>query len=416
MVPQTGSALCLNVNFGVRALLVLASSFLLRPAMFASSLQTPLHVEMSEQQQREEACAETTALDRARALQVPQPKLQYGGEYEHGDFWEENENLIKRAREEWGKKHPELYDPSEKFAERFMDEQLVAAFKGRDKDTLLNEVVKPTCVPGVYSLRLFKPEFTELLLDELDHHESSGIPRRRPNGMNRYGSILSELGFSSMINSLVENYLVHVARQLFGEYVGPNDLEENYAFTVRYQPGEDVNLAEHTDASTVTINICLQPTIAPSADTGDNQRVLYFKERRILDRRKKNDLEALPNSDNDNINKNKNATYVELSLPGYALIHLGQHVHGVSTLPGSAHDDDDDDVNNRENNPRSQLVVWLFGKDGYVRVAPYEPAELKAHERLYDSFWRSNKKSRGAKVAAGAKRDAASSLKEDDEL
>ena len=37
---------------------------------------------------------------------------------------------------------------------------------------------------------LFTMEFSKLLLEELEHVSNSGIPMRRPNGMNRYGAIL----------------------------------------------------------------------------------------------------------------------------------------------------------------------------------------------------------------------------------
>lgn len=148
---------------------------------------------------------------------------------------------------------------------------------------------------------------------------------------------------------------------MFLEYLGPDDLTENYAFTVKYQPGEDISLDEHTDASTITVNVCLQPA-SPS-----DGKLLYFKEQRTFDYKNVN---AKKNRDRDN---NSNGTYLELvPEPGYALIHLGQHVHGVSPVKS----------------PRSQLVVWLFGDHGYVRVAPYEPHEIKMHQKLYDSFWK----------------------------
>jgi len=311
----------------------------------------------------------TTALERARALAAPEAELVYGGEYEHGEWWEEHESLLKEAREEWGRKHPELYEPfgnNEKrsdFEDRFLDPSLVRAIRTRNKDAFANLFASADDVPSVYKFRLFTPEFARLLLDEFDHHEQSGIPRRRPNGMNRHGAIMSELGFSDAMKSLVQHYLVHAARCLFPEYVGPDDLAENYAFTVRYRPGEDVKLAEHADASTVTVNVCLQP-----ASGTEGHKFLYFKEQRTLGKR----LEA---------QSSKNATFVDLSEPGQALVHLGQHVHGVSKI-------DDSDAFTADG-ARSQLVVWMFGQGGYVRVAPYEPGEIRAYARTYDeSFWR----------------------------
>ena len=53
--------------------------------------------------------------------------------------------------------------------------------------------------PGVWRFPLFTPAFCTLLLEELEHHEASGIPLRRPNGMNRYGAILDELGLEASL-------------------------------------------------------------------------------------------------------------------------------------------------------------------------------------------------------------------------
>ena len=41
--------------------------------------------------------------------------------------------------------------------------------------------------PGVYSFPFFTEEFCEHLTTELDHIESSPVPKGRPNTMNNYG-------------------------------------------------------------------------------------------------------------------------------------------------------------------------------------------------------------------------------------
>eukprot|EP00959_Pyramimonas_sp_CCMP1952_P287985 6022304-Pyramimonas_sp.AAC.1 len=48
-------------------------------------------------------------------------------------------------------------------------------------------------VCAAVSTSTFTEEFCDALLAEIDHLEASGIPLRRPNGMNRYGAILSQL-------------------------------------------------------------------------------------------------------------------------------------------------------------------------------------------------------------------------------
>ena len=54
----------------------------------------------------------------------------------------------------------------------------------------LRSLLKPTGVAGVWRLQLFTPRFCAELREELDHAAASGVPIRRPNGMNRFGAIL----------------------------------------------------------------------------------------------------------------------------------------------------------------------------------------------------------------------------------
>ena len=294
----------------------------------------------------------TSALSRARALQAPQPKLSYQGEYENNEWWLEHFDLFQEARKEWGRKHQELYRWDDNM-KQFLDPDLYRAFSNRDEH-LLASLIDSTGAPFVFTFRLFTKNFTEQLLDEIKHHKDSGVPLRRPNGMNRYGAILSELGFDNMINGLVSELLVPIARHIFPAFVGPSELSENYPFVVCYHPDRDASLSEHTDASTVTVNVCLQAS--------DDRNVLYFKENRFWKR-------------SVHHTEQRHARHIGLSEPGRAVIHLGQHVHGVSQI----------------DSPRSNLVVWMFGEHGYVRIAPYGPKEVERHKREYSRFWKQAK-------------------------
>jgi len=130
---------------------------------------------------------------------------------------------------------------------------------------------------------------------------------------------------------------------------------------VRYHPhyDGDKQLAEHTDASTVTFNVCL----VPHNDTARN--ILYFKDRRHDDYYFSNDENDFVDGSSEKTDKK---TFVALHEPGTALVHLGQHAHGVSPVSGE----------------RSNLVVWLYGHDGYVRVAPYSDKETLQNEREWN--------------------------------
>ena len=107
--------------------------------------------------------------------------------------------------------------------------------------------------------KIFTPEFEQKLLEEVEHLASSGIPARRPNGMNRSGLILTNLGFEPLLAPLMRDYIAPVAALLFPEWVSASGDEcaEVYAFTVQYQQGQDLSLAEHYDTSNLTLNLCL---------------------------------------------------------------------------------------------------------------------------------------------------------------
>jgi hypothetical protein len=318
------------------------------------SIASRLSVEGREKGRRDVVLG--SALAAAQKLEAPQSAALYGGEDENSAWWDAHEGLLRQARHEWGRKHPDLYEWTRAFRESYVDPQLLRAFEERNL-TLFHELVRPTTVDNVFTVPLFRSDYAETLLDELHHQEASGIPLRRPNGMNRYGTILSELGFESSMRGLVEDILAPLALSLFPRHVGPADITNNYPFTVRYRPDQDVELSEHADASVVTVNVCLEPD--PSL-----RYVLYFKRHRSL--------KPLPwTGGGSGGNGGDAVTFLELSQPGQAVVHLGQIVHGVAPVSGR----------------RSNLVLWLFGEHGDVRVAEYDEDETWTHEHESAAFW-----------------------------
>ena len=284
----------------------------------------------------EDECAVSrSALTRAQGLGAPPVASTYGGEIEAVDFWAEHDELLKEARNEWGRMYPVLYEIGEEFMGRFLDPRILNAIK-RKSIGMFEALVHRTEKEGVYKFQLFTPEFVALFLEELAHQEASRIPTRRPNGMNRYGCLLSQLGFGGMVEALSDHVLRPMAHVMFPNRVASGDISSDYGFVVQYHPDADVNLAEHADASTVTINICLEP--ASESDP------LYFRSVRELDDAGTHDV----------------PTNVSLDTTGMAVIHLGQHVHGVHNVTSA----------------RSNMVIWLMGDNDYVRVAPYEKYEV----------------------------------------
>jgi len=199
--------------------------------------------------------------------------------------------------------------------------------------SVLREMCTDSVGYGVYQIDLFTDAFCNAMLSELNHHETSGIPLRRPNGMNRYGAILSDLGFQKgLLEPIMSCVMLPFARVLWPTWVTQQDCADMYGFVVTYEVGGDLSLAEHSDTSNVTLNACLG-----SQFTGGD---LYFKGVRFTD------------SEDD-----KRELLVSHT-PGKAVIHLGGHVHGAHPITSGK---------------RSNLILWATGKDGVVRIRPDNP-------------------------------------------
>ena len=286
------------------------------------------------------------ALDRARALTPPLANSTIDGEDEGESFWRGSKDVIDRAwRTAYSPKHPSLFRFDDQFRTLYLDQDFDKAVQelrggnaGVDREmeieaqivSLFEEVH-----PGVLrSDKIFSNAFVEELLEELGEFDGTGIPLRRPNGMNRYGVIVEDVagGIPTLAESfgkLIQSHLRPLSETLFPESVGSDDAKDHFAFTVRYKLGEDLELKEHRDASVLTINLCLgQPGFKGSE--------LYFVDPTTGERK-----------------------YLEHK-PGAILIHRGGLRHSALPLKRGS---------------RTNLIVWLFGEDGYVRDAEYGPEE-----------------------------------------
>lgn len=164
----------------------------------------------------ENACEANScnALEKARELGRLQPsrQLKKGGEFEGGDYWEKYESLFDEAWSELPRLHSELYNYTQNFKDKFINENFrkaaqklkdrakVSTNKFFDESFARNLVSESDLVKDVFLIGnngernygLFTKHFSKLLLEELEHLSNSGIPMRRPNGMNRYGAILGK--------------------------------------------------------------------------------------------------------------------------------------------------------------------------------------------------------------------------------
>jgi len=104
--------------------------------------------------------------------------------------------------------------------------------------------------PGVFSFDMFTPEYCKRLIAGLEEAERSRpmAAARQPNSMNRYGSILDDIGFRRMLEELVNGWLKPLCKVVFPE---AGEVEDFYAFTVKYKLGEDLSLDIHRDSSDV---------------------------------------------------------------------------------------------------------------------------------------------------------------------
>jgi hypothetical protein len=283
-------------------------------------------------------CAANTALAKARALVVPPASVTYGGDAEHADFWYTHEELLIQARQEWGQLHPSLYTLNDYYIQHYLTPEIQEAIQAKSMEKLRSSI-QSTEQPGVYKIPLFQPNFVSTFLEELQHQEDSNIPMRRPNAMNRRGCILDQIGFESVLQDLADLILRPLALTFYPDRISVEDVASHYGFVVKYAPYADVELKAHADASTITINVCLEPS--------QDMSPLYFQQ-----------VRELWGQNIHSFDDNK-TTFVTLDTPGMALLHLGQHTHGITNVTST----------------RSNMVVWLHGQGDYVRVAKYDDSE-----------------------------------------
>ena len=206
-------------------------------------------------------CIETSrtqsqTITKARSLKAPEAAVHQGGEMEGIEFWAENDELLMEAREEWGHKHEILYELNKEFMHRFLDPRILDAIEGRSIRKL-EALIQQSEKNGVYKFQLFTSEFVDLFLEELAYQESSKIPMRRPNGMNRHGCLLSQLGFDIMLKALSDLVLRPLVHIMFPNHIAAKDISSEYGFVVQYHPNADAN---HVQRCIHCDDKCLPPS------------------------------------------------------------------------------------------------------------------------------------------------------------
>jgi predicted 2-oxoglutarate/Fe(II)-dependent dioxygenase YbiX len=316
------------------------------------------------------ASSHQSFLQQARDLQAPSAQAKHHGEMEGAEFWETHATLLRRAWKEW-----------EEALQQEQYQQYLPALNASILNPAIRSAVQTAwenpatgerevkklwtrVAPGVevFSCQLFDPNRIQDIRKHLDAAESSGIPTRRPNGMNRFGLILDATNSTDgsvamqglddfLQNVLVDDYVRPLGRMLFPEYFGnpKNDDVDSYIFTIRYKQGHDVQLNEHSDASLVTLNVNLN---LPNDNEHDEESYsgssIYFVDE--IDKKTKH-----------------NVTFTS----GMALLHRGMTRHAALPI---------------QEGERTNMVVWLFGEDGYVRTAPYEKHEQLSQKQRWQKI------------------------------
>mmetsp|Transcript_52962 Transcript_52962/g.119066 ORF Transcript_52962/g.119066 Transcript_52962/m.119066 type:complete len:341 (+) Transcript_52962:69-1091(+) len=183
---------------------------------------------------------------------------------------------------------------------------------------------------GVYSFPCFTSEYCQKLVEEVDHAQANYASElSRPNGMNRFGMVLNQLGLEPAITEFQQEYIRPMQEFLYGaEGAHPDD---HHCFVVRYKKGEDVGLDMHSDSSDITLNVCL----------GRNFKGSTLSFCGVLGNR-----------------KHRRFQHTYSHQIGRAVIHLGRQRHGADDL---------------ESGERLNLILWNTSSewrqsDAYIDV------------------------------------------------
>ncbi|XP_061994844.1 2-oxoglutarate and iron-dependent oxygenase domain-containing protein CP2-like isoform X4 [Rosa rugosa] len=255
----------------------------------------------------------------ANMLNVPRElKLRYMREILLRYSTEGERTRIQRHREyreritsNYQSLHEQLYTMQ---AEQFFVPSFLNAVNEGTEDSFRSIMAEPS--PGVFTFEMLQPQFCELLVSEVENFERWVHETRfrimRPNTMNKYGAVLDDFGFETMLDKLMEEFIRPISRVLFPE-VGGATLDSHHGFVVEYGIDRDVELGFHVDDAEVTLNVCLGKQF-----TGGE---LYFRGVRCD---KHVNSETLSEE-----------VFDYPHVPGYAVLHRGRHRHGArATISG----------------------------------------------------------------------------------
>ncbi|NXK94921.1 OGFD2 protein, partial [Formicarius rufipectus] len=243
-------------------------------------------------------------------------------------------------------KHPEVYTLQDSFlAPDFLKIVGYCTSPGAHLQGLLGHL-ESFSDKRIYRLPVFTEEFCQTFVEELENFEQSDMPKGRPNSMNNYGVLLSELGMDEgLVTPLRERFLRPITALLYPD-LGGASLDSHKAFVVKYSLQEDLDLSSHYDNAEVTLNVSLGKDF-----TEGN---LYFGDF---------------NQDPTPVPK-----YVEVEhVGGQGLLHRGEQIHGALPIASGE---------------RWNLIMWMRSSAVRNRRCPMcnSTPRLVAAEGFGDGF------------------------------
>ncbi|CAL0322251.1 unnamed protein product [Lupinus luteus] len=199
----------------------------------------------------------------------------------------------------------ELYtlNPTAVFVPSFLK-----AINDNTEQSFRNILSEPS--PGIFVFEMLQKDFCESLLEEIENFENWVTEAKfrimRPNTMNRYGAVLEDFGFETMLDKLMEGFIRPLSRVFFAE-VGGSTLDSHHGFVVEYGQDRDVDLGFHVDDSEVTLNVCLGKQFSGGE--------LFFRGTRC--------------ENHVNTDTQSEEIFDYSHAPGQAVLHRGRHRHGA---------------------------------------------------------------------------------------
>ncbi|KAH9607374.1 hypothetical protein KSS87_020145 [Heliosperma pusillum] len=201
--------------------------------------------------------------------------------------------------------HKELYSMH---ATNFFSSAFLKAIHENTEESFRSIMSEPA--PGIFTFEMLQPQFCDWLISEVENIykwvDDTRCKIMRPNTMNRFGAVLDDFGFETMLDKLMEDFVRPISKVFFAE-VGGSTLDSHHGFVVEYGPDKDVDLGFHVDDAEVTLNICLGKEFAGGE--------LFFRGVRC-DKHVNTETQPEESFDYSHVR-------------GRAILHRGRHRHGA---------------------------------------------------------------------------------------